>query len=556
MPQASINLLRTVAAMIGSVCLLGSSGLLHAQGHSADVHCVTQRVTLPILLGDRSTPVQTISVTVSSKDSTETLTDESDAQRLPHLRELDVSLAGTDQATDLESISIHRLASDGSLQWPPLASLPAEPMPERLLRLDLNAKTGALRLGENRFGLAVRLRPTANLDHRISVGCDRVLVSNGQRIHVGDDPVPQRFGIALRSGGQDDVDTYRIPGLATTNQGTLIAVYDVRRANSRDLPADIDVGMSRSLDGGRNWEPMQIIMDMGDDPAWSHDGIGDPAVLVDRERGTIWVAGLWSHGPRGWHGSGPGIAPEQTGQMMLVRSDDDGQTWSEPINITSQVKRPEWCLLLQGPGKGISMSDGTLVFAAQFQDAESNGRLPHSTIVYSQDHGKTWHCGHGAFPDTTEAQIVETHPGVLMLNCRYNRKPFRVVMTTDDLGRTWKRHPTSETTLSEPGACMASLIKLSSVENRFDSGAEWLLFSNPDSRSERSRMMVKASPDLGQHWPQSNRVLLDEGRSFGYSCMTQIDSETLGVLYEGSRADLIFQRIPLHQMLAPSKDRP
>ena len=75
---------------------------------------------------------------------------------------------------------------------------------------------------------------------------------------------------------------------------------------------------------------------------------------------------------------------------MLVRSDDDGVTWSEPINITSQVKKPEWCFILQGPGKGITMQDGTIVFAAQYQDPPDKKRLPHSTIIYSKDHGRTW----------------------------------------------------------------------------------------------------------------------------------------------------------------------
>ena len=53
---------------------------------------------------------------------------------------------------------------------------------------------------------------------------------------------------------------------------------------------------------------------------------------------------------------------------------------------------------------------------------------------------------------------MEIEPGVLMLNCSYNRKPVRVVMTTRDMGQTWQKHPTSERALIEPGACMASLI--------------------------------------------------------------------------------------------------
>ncbi len=340
------------------------------------------------------------------------------------------------------------------------------------------------------------------------------------------------------------MNTYRIPGLATTNRGTLIAVYDVRHRNGGDLPGDIDVGMSRSVDGGRSWEPMRILMDMGNDPRHRYDGVGDPAILVDRVSGTLWVAGLWSHGNRGWHGSGPGLTPDETGQIVLVRSDDDGATWSKPINITSQIKKDAWCLMLQGPGKGITMRDGTLVFAAQFQDALDKKRLPYSTIIYSRDHGQTWQAGTGAHEDTTEAQVVELDPGVLMLNCRYNRAPSRVVMTTRDLGKTWQEHPTSKQALIEPGACMASLIDVGRETHR---ESQWLLFSNPNSTTARHRITIKASPDRGSTWPLNHQLLLDEGLGAGYSCMSMIDDQTIGIVYEGSQAHLTFQRIPLSE---------
>src|SRR5690625_5958030 len=86
--------------------------------------------------------------------------------------------------------------------------------------------------------------------------------------------------------------------MATSNGGTLLAVYDIRRDNSGDLQGDLDVGLSRSTDGGETWEPMQVIMDMGE---WGgrpqrENGIGDPAILIDRNTGTIRVAALWIHG--------------------------------------------------------------------------------------------------------------------------------------------------------------------------------------------------------------------------------------------------------------------
>ncbi|MCP4785274.1 MAG: sulfatase-like hydrolase/transferase [Fuerstiella sp.] len=401
--------------------------------------------------------------------------------------------------------------------------------------------------GANYVWLACKLSKGADIDHRVGANIEEVTFSNGRTVKLDAGHSRQRMGVAVRKGGDDGVHTCRIPGLATTNKGTLIGVYDVRRRGGGDLPGDIDVGMSRSIDGGRTWEPMKVIMDMGDDPQWNYDGVGDPAVLVDRNTGTIWVAATWSHGNRSWRGSGPGLKPDETGQLMLVRSDDDGVTWSKPINITEQVKLPEWCFILQGPGKGITMRDGTIVFAAQYQDPPEQKRLPHSTIIYSKDHGRTWNVGTGAFDDTTESQVVEVEPGVLMLNCRYNRKAVRVVMTTRDMGRTWQKHPTSERALIEPGSCMASLIDVDREVGK-DVG-NWLLFSNPDSTRGRHHITIKASPDRGLTWPKEHRLLLDEQNSAGYSCMSMIDQKTVGILYEGSQAHMTFQRISLGDLV-------
>ncbi|MCA8986848.1 MAG: exo-alpha-sialidase [Planctomycetaceae bacterium] len=494
--------------------------------------------TLPVLEGKEICPVQKLKITTSGSLNPIAVSKvhlELDAHTSP----ADLAAAGVSLGRNQDQFS-----AAGKLCLREQSHFEKKP-----LTLECTGEDSLLAEGENTLWLTCRLANQAQIDHTIGPICRSLHFSNGSRIDIKQERPPQRMGIALRQGGDEGVHTYRIPGLATTNSGSLIAVYDVRYRNGGDLPADIDVGMSRSTDGGKTWQPMQIIMDMGRDPEWKYDGIGDPAILVDRQNGTIWVAAVWSHGNRGWHGSGQGTTPEQTGQLMLVSSQDDGVTWSTPVNITSQAKHPDWCFLLQGPGKGITMLDGTLVFAAQYQDTPENNRLPYSTILYSTDHGKNWKTGTGAFADTTEAQVVELEPGVLMLNCRYNRKSARVVMTTSDLGQTWQKHPTSEQTLIEPGACMASLIHVDR-ELGTDAG-NWLLFSNPNSTRTRERMTIKASPDHGLTWPEKHQLLLDESSSAGYSCMTMIDREIIGILYEGSQSQLTFQRIPLRDVIGP-----
>jgi sialidase-1 len=501
----------------------------------------TEQPVYPALIGNRTNPIAR--VVIRTTGSLEPIT----------VKTLRINTRGTTNLGDIEAVEVYYTGGQGTLSndypdanFPESAGFGSAQSPRETLRF---RGRQTLIEGVNYFWVSYRLKDSANIDHRLDAGCEAVGFVGSQGTIEPEIISPegsQRMGVALRNADDDGIRAYRIPGLATTNEGTLIAVYDNRNRGWGDLPGDIDVGMSLSTDGGRTWEPMQTIMDMGDDPAFRYDGIGDPAVLVDRETNTIWVAATWSHGNRSWHGSQPGLEPEETGQFILVKSEDDGKTWSEPINITRQIKDPSWCFLLPGPGKGITLSDGTIMFAAQYQDTPENRRLPRSTVVYSKDHGRTWEIGTGAFDDTTEAQVVELDDGQLMLNCRYNRASRRVVTTSDDLGQTWTEHSTSREALTEPGTCMASLINVDRELGREYQGL--LLFSNPASLTSRSEMTIRASADGGLTWPDVATVMLDQGQSAGYSCMTMIDHETVGILYEGNRAHMTFQRVPLKDL--------
>ncbi|CCX51370.1 sialidase [Alistipes sp. CAG:514] len=117
-------------------------------------------------------------------------------------------------------------------------------------------------------------------------------------------------------------------------------------------------------------------------------------------------------------------------------------------------------------------------------------------------------------------------------------------MTTKDLGRTWTEHVSNRTALREP-VCMASLIAVPADRNVL--GKDLLLFSNPDTTEGRCDITVKASLDGGVTWPYS--LLLDEGDSWGYSCLSMIDPQTVGILYESSAAHITFQAIELNEIV-------
>ena len=503
----------------------------------------------PILVRNRYNPVLEVRIKVEGNLGALAVT------------QLQINTNGSDDLGDIDSIEVISSGAGNKVDWrsaatwaPKAPGLGAAQKAE--LKLTFNGSI-PLTQGVNSLWISMRLKDRADIDHRVAAACEAVVITSkdGAKTHrpkSSPKPTAQRLGVAVRKGGDDNVKTYRIPGLVTTNKGSLIAVYDVRYGGWGDLPGDIDVGMSRSTDGGKTWEKMKIIMDTGNDKKWRYDGVGDPSIVVDTVTNTIWVAATWSHGNRSWNGSGPGLTPEQTGQFMLVKSTDDGKTWSKPINITKQIKDPKWCFVLAGPGRGITMADGTILIPAQYQDPPDKKRMPHSTFIYSRDRGTTWRIATGAFDNTTESAVVEISPGVLMLNCRYNRKNRRVVMTTKDMGKTWSEHPTSRKTLPEPGACMASLITCPPTDN--SGKTPWLLFSNPNASSRpRRKITIKLSRDSGVTWPVKHHLLLEANPSAGYSCLTMIDKKTVGILYEGGTAHMVFQRIPLTDFLKGSK---
>lgn len=404
--------------------------------------------------------------------------------------------------------------------------------------------------GYNFFWVSLEMQPSASLQTKVTADITSVKADgkeNPTKLVSGKN-IERRMGIGVRHAGDDGSAAFRIPGLVTTNKGTLLGVYDVRYNSSVDLQEHIDIGLSRSTDGGKTWEKMRLPLAFGEYnglPA-AQNGVGDPSILVDTKTNTVWIVAAWTHGmgnQRAWWSSHPGMDLNHTAQLVMAKSTDDGKTWSAPINVTEQVKLPEWYFLLQGPGRGITTSDGTLVFPIQFIDKT---RIPNAGIMYSKDRGETWKIHNYARTNTTEAQVAEVEPGVLMLNMRDNRGGSRAVYTTTDFGQTWKEHESSRTALIEP-VCMASLISVKAKDNVL--GKDLLIFSNPNSTSARKDMTIKISMDGGKTWSADHQLLLDEDYNWGYSCLTMIDKETIGILYESSVAHMTFQSIKLKDIV-------
>jgi sialidase-1 len=314
------------------------------------------------------------------------------------------------------------------------------------------------------------------------------------------------------TAGREGYRSYRIPAMVVTTKGTVLVFAEGRKNGAGDS-GDIDLVLRRSEDGGRTFGPAQVVWDDGPSTC------GNPAPVVDRRTGTVWL--LMTHNP------GDLREPElTTGQargtrtVWVTHSEDDGRTWAKPREITTDVKRPEWTWYATGPGAGIQTAGGRLVVPC---DHKRPGDVGYAHVIYSDDGGQTWRLGGSAGPNTNESRVVELSDGRLMLNMRnYGVKGAgklgRAVATSADGGGTWSE-VTHDVALIEP-VCQASLIR--------GPGRATFLFANPASL-KREKLTLRVSEDDCKTWPRA--VVLHAGPA-AYSDLAVLRDGTILCAYE------------------------
>ena len=150
----------------------------------------------------------------------------------------------------------------------------------------------------------------ADLSKAITLDYEGVEFEDGKKL-LSPMKATYRAAFPIHQQGEYDCHTTRIPGIAKTNKGTLLGVYDLRYNSAKDLQEHMDIGLSRSTDGGQTWEKPRPIMDMGEfgGKPQKENGCSDPNILVDPATGRIFVTcGLdpWQAGDASMAGEGIG----------------------------------------------------------------------------------------------------------------------------------------------------------------------------------------------------------------------------------------------------------
>lgn len=282
---------------------------------------------------------------------------------------------------------------------------------------------------------------------------------------------------------------YRIPALRVLYDGSILIANDKRKYNETDLPEDIDIVSRRSTDGGHTWtEPVTIVEGRG-----VGKGFGDP-VLVQAADGSVICAfvggaGLWNS------------TPENPQRSYIVRSDDGGQTWSSPLDVTSQIwgksaERKE-CRMghsaFFGSGTGLLLTKGKHAGRIMIVSAVTtkDNRLDNYAF-YSDDNGHTWTVSERAYIGGDEAKVVELADGRVLMSIRQNGK--RGYNISSDGGHTWGKQQLWDDICTN--ACDGDII-------RYDRNT--LLHSVPNSM-KRENVSIFVSTDEGKTWPYSKSI--------------------------------------------------
>ncbi|RIQ21236.1 sialidase family protein [Jiangella rhizosphaerae] len=323
--------------------------------------------------------------------------------------------------------------------------------------------------------------------------------------------------------GDDGLAVFHVFGLTTTVAGSVLAFAEARLTQHDADPHHLAV--RRSRDGGRTWEPLRYVR--------RSDGVQslvNPTPLVDRDSGRIFLFHAECFRDAGNTGGSP-----DSSRLYVVTSDDDGETWSSPTELTHLFDGDPngQTLHMPGPGHGLQLTDGRLVLQVWHRRAIAfpvADRRYGVTVIVSDDGGATWQAGggvplDGAYP-LNEARLIERPDGALVVLGRYasgGTHP-RIVSVSTDRGATWSP-PVLDASARPVNAIDTGIVRLSGLDG--DREPSRIVFSRTDSPTRRN-MTVSISYDEGMTWPYS-RVLTEGPAS--YSDTVALPGARVGVLY-------------------------
>lgn len=304
----------------------------------------------------------------------------------------------------------------------------------------------------------------------------------------------------------EGVSCYRIPAMITAPNGDIIVAIDERVESCADLNSnnDINIVARRSSDNGKTWLDIESIINFPFGQSAS-----DPSMILDEETDEIFL----------FYNFMDLMKENGVYYLHVIKSSDNGKTWSKPEDITSQITKPEWHTDFKfiTSGRGIQTRSGKLLHT--MVNLKSGLHL-----FGSNNHGDTWFFIDTPITPADESKVMELADGTWMINSRVHNKGLRIIHTSKDEGKTW--HTKEEPQLIDPGN-NASFIRYTSTTDGYDKNR--ILFSNSNDKKERRNLTVRISYDEGKTWSKGKTIYAG---SAAYSSMTILKNGDIGLLFE------------------------
>ncbi|WP_439327462.1 exo-alpha-sialidase [Lonepinella sp. BR2357] len=254
------------------------------------------------------------------------------------------------------------------------------------------------------------------------------------------------------------------------------------------------------------------------------------------------------------------LKAQKTVSLWLTHSDDEGKTWSNPVNVSQQVKKDWMRFLGTGPGTGIQLKNGNLVMPVYYTNTLNKQS---AALIISEDGGVTWKLGESPndylysdeggseyisdnSQELTESQVIELNNGQLKLFSR-NRSGHVKISTSTDGGYHWTSVD-SDKTLVDPYSQL-SVIKYSKLID----GKEYIVFANPHAttRSNGKAWLGEVQEDGSIEWKYSTgfEAADDAQGQYAYNSLTELPDGSIGILYESKSGwDIQYVRFNLEEL--------
>lgn len=358
--------------------------------------------------------------------------------------------------------------------------------------------------------------------------------------------------------GTDGHKSYRIPAIISAPNGNLIAIAEGRVNDAGDF-GDINLVMKRSTDKGKTWSALRTLVDNDLLQA------GNPAPVTDftdpaYPQGRIFLFYNTGNNHEGEIRKGTGLR-----EVWYITSIDNGASWSAPVNITTQVHRPnqpqanpaynfpeDWRSYANTPGHALQFTSGKYkgrIFVAAnhsagepqdgFRDYAAHG-------FYSDDHGKTFRLTESVdIPGSNESTATNLADGTLMMNIRNQTGDVRarIVALSASGGERWDT-AYFDMNLPDP-VCQASILTVGRK-----GGKNILAFCNAADTVNRNNLTLRISFDEGKTWKKNIAIdkapPVNERNHTAYSDIVKVTNKKIGVLYESENySKIVFTVVKL-----------